>query len=97
MVIWSNPARDDLKAIFEYIALDSKFYAKKVIREIIEKAASLEKLPERGRVVPEINDPTIREIFIYSYRLIYQLKSENTEILAIIHGKRDIETTDIPH
>jgi plasmid stabilization system protein ParE len=31
MVIWTIPARDDLKAIFEYIALDSRFYANKVV------------------------------------------------------------------
>jgi plasmid stabilization system protein ParE len=30
MVKWTLPARDDLKAIYEYIALDSKFYAKKI-------------------------------------------------------------------
>jgi len=42
-----------------------------------------------GRVVPEIGDVNIRELFLYSYRLIYELSSDKIEILAIIHGKQD--------
>jgi mRNA-degrading endonuclease RelE of RelBE toxin-antitoxin system len=34
------------------------------------------------------NEPTIRELFIYSYRLIYQVNSTHVSILTIIHGKR---------
>ena len=39
MVIWIQPAKDDLRAIYEYIALDSKFYAKKTVQDIVERAA----------------------------------------------------------
>jgi toxin ParE1/3/4 len=95
MVIWTIPARDDLKAIFEYIALDSKFYAKKVIQEIIERAATISNMPERGRIVPEINEKEIRETFIYSYRLIYQFSKESIIILAVIHGSRNVGAPDI--
>ena len=95
MVIWTIPARDDLKAIFEYIALDSRFYANKVIREIIERVSSISDMPERGRIVPEINEKEIREIFIYSYRLIYQLAKDAITILAVIHSSRNIAASDI--
>jgi toxin ParE1/3/4 len=95
MVIWTIPARDDLKAIFEYIALDSKFYAKKVIREIIECASTFSNMPERGRIVPETNEKEIRETFIYSYRLIYQFTNESITILAVIHSSRNIAASDI--
>jgi toxin ParE1/3/4 len=95
MVKWTLPARDDLKAIYEYIALDSKFYAKKIVREIISLSSTIPDIPERGRIVPETNQEEIRELFIYSYRLIYQISPDLISILAVIHGSRNITSTDI--
>jgi toxin ParE1/3/4 len=42
-----------------------------------------------GRIVPEVEDPNIRELIIYSYRLIYEISQKRIEILTIIHGKQD--------
>ena len=89
MVIWSKPARDDLKKIYDYIACDSKYYAIKVSQEFIEKSEQLADLPKMGRIVPEIEDSNIRELIIYSYRLIYEISSNRIEVLAITHGKQD--------
>jgi len=89
MVIWSDPAKEDLKKIYDYIAGDSKYYAIKVSQEFIEKSEQLSELPKVGRIVPEIEDPNIRELIIYSYRLIYEISPNRIEILAIIHGKQD--------
>ena len=89
MVRWSAPARRDLREIYRYIALDSKFYARKVVETIVDKADLLSHSPLIGRVVPEIEDQSIREIFAYSYRLIYEIGSEGIEILAVIHGRRN--------
>lgn len=93
MVIWSGPAKEDLKNIYDYIAGDSKYYAIKVSQEFIEKSEQLAELPQRGRIVPEIEDPNIRELIIYSYRLIYEISPNRIEILAIIHGKQDFSGT----
>ena len=95
MVKWTIPAREDLKAIYSYITLDSKFYAEKIIREIIDRASTIPDIPERGRIVPEVNEKDIREIFIYSYRLIYQLSPKLITILAVVHGSRNITEYDI--
>ena len=95
MVKWTLPARDDLRAIFDYIALDSSFYAKKIIRDIISLSSTIPDMPERGRIVPETNEKDVRELFIYSYRLIYQLTPNLISILAVIHGNRNITSADI--
>ncbi len=89
MVIWSNPAKNDLKKIYDYIARDSKYYAVKVSQEFIEKSERLAEFPKAGRIVPEIEYPNIRELIIYSYRLIYEISPNRIEILAIIHGRQD--------
>lgn len=88
MVVWSIPARDDLKKIHDYIAQDSKYYARQVIDTLIEKAALLIEFPEMGRKVPEIGDPNIREIPIYSYRLIYKYSTDSIEVLTIVHSRQ---------
>ena len=94
MVIWSIPARNDLKQVYDYIAKDSKYYATNVIENIVSKAENLDEFPEIGRVVPEIGDENVRELIIYSYRLIYEVAPNDVQILAIIHGKRDFSSLD---
>ncbi len=89
MVKWTTTAKLDLKEIHDYIARDSKFYAQKVSLEIVEKSEKLNSFPEVGRIVSEIGDPNIRELIIYSYRLIYEVFPSKVEVLAIIHCRRN--------
>jgi plasmid stabilization system protein ParE len=89
VVKWSKPAKIDLKQVYDYIARDSKFYAQKVSFEIVEKSWKLNSFPEVGRIVPEIGDPNIRELLIYSYRLVYEVFPDRVEVLALIHSKRN--------
>ncbi len=89
MVKWSKPARLDLKLMHDYIARDSKFYAQKVSTEIVEKSEKLSSFPEVGRIVPEMGEPNIRELLIYSYRLIYEVFPDKIEVLALVHSKRN--------
>jgi toxin ParE1/3/4 len=92
MVKWSVPAKNDLKQIHDYIAKDSKYYAQNVVQEIVAKSEKLTDFPEIGRSVPEISDQNIRELIVYSYRLIYEISETVIEILAIIHGRRDFNS-----
>jgi toxin ParE1/3/4 len=94
MVIWSIPARNNLRKIYDYISKDSKYYATNVAQQIISRADNLNKFPEIGRVVPEIGHENVRELIIYSYRMIYEVVPNGVQILAIIHGKRDFSSLD---
>lgn len=49
----------------------------------------MQTMAERGRIVPEVGSPAIREIFVHRYRLIYEISGSNVEILAFLHGARD--------
>jgi toxin ParE1/3/4 len=90
-VVWSPEAAEDLESIAEYIGRDSDFYARAVATRILDTARSIESFPWIGRVVPELGDEKIRERFIYSYRIIYQVQENRILIVAVIHGKRLIE------
>ena len=91
MVIWSDPARADLRSIHDFIAHDSVHYAKKVAQEIANRAEALDELPRLGKVVPELDDEAIRELSIYSYRIIYEIRHPGIVILAVIHKRRDFQ------
>ena len=91
-VSWSPEALEDVEAIAAYIARDSAFYAKAVTTRIIEVSRDLRQFPLAGRVVPELRDESIREGFVYSYRLIYRVRDDVVTIAAVIHGKRMLNT-----
>lgn len=95
MVIWSEIAKTDLRAIYDYIANDSKYYAKKVAQDIRGKTDILSDLPGMGRVVPEMDDKNIRELSLYSYRIIYEVKNEQVYILTLVHKRQNLQSRNI--
>ncbi len=90
-IVWSPEAIEDIESIAEYIARDSEQYARSVVTEIVSVGRKISEFPKLGRVLPELEDESIRERFVYSYRIVYKLESERVLILAVIHGKRLIE------
>ena len=63
----------------------------KVVTELAQKVDGLDKFPETGRMVPEIMNADIREIIVYSYRVIYDISENDIQILTIIHAKRNFD------
>ena len=95
-IIWSEQARDDLQAIVLFIAQDNPPVAESFGYLLMSKVDLLAQFPYLGRVVPEENDETIREIIFRFYRIIYKVLAEK-EIVAIArvwHGARG--EPDIP-
>ncbi|HEY2115527.1 MAG TPA: type II toxin-antitoxin system RelE/ParE family toxin [Candidatus Angelobacter sp.] len=43
-----------------------------------------------GREVPEFQDPELRELLVYSYRIIYRVGTDEVLIASVIHGKRSL-------
>jgi toxin ParE1/3/4 len=90
-VIWAYAAEEDLEAAASYIYRDSPVYAASFIDRALEVSHSLDEYAERGRMVPELSDSSVREIFVYSYRLVYHIEDDRISILALIHGRRDFQ------
>ncbi len=80
-VNWAYEAATDLEALAEYIARDSAFYASAFVQEIRDASRSLNEFSERGRIVPELGNPNIRELFVREYRLIF-IALKNRELLC---------------
>ncbi|MDY0355855.1 MAG: type II toxin-antitoxin system RelE/ParE family toxin [Sedimentisphaerales bacterium] len=85
---WTPQAADDLDSIAGFIAQNSPHYAAVFVMDVLQTADRLVDFPQSGRIVPEVNDPVIREIVIGSYRVIYRLRGDFAEILTVHHGAR---------
>ena len=90
-IAWSRRALHDLEAIAEYIAADSLTYAGIVVKKVVNQTKMLARFPRAGRKVPEFDDENIRELVVYSYRIIYRLEDDEVVIAAVIHGKRILQ------
>lgn len=95
-VEWTGPAVEDLREIKDYIARDSAIYADAAIERIILAAEDLARFPKRGRIVPEVRDPLLREIIVRAYRVIYRIKKGRVQILTVIHGAREFPRERVP-
>ncbi|WPL15621.1 Plasmid stabilization system protein [Thiorhodovibrio winogradskyi] len=95
MVSWTDHAVRQVRQIHDWIAQDSPIYARRVAEGLVKRTTGLDELPRKGKMVPELNDDSVREIPQYSYRVIYNIKSPDVEILAVIHKRRDAQPHDI--
>jgi toxin ParE1/3/4 len=88
---WTFQAKDYLKSIADYIRLDSIKYAQLQISRIRSRTQILKTQPNAGRLVPEFENPKIRELIEGSYRVVYKVVSkEQIDILTIHHTARDM-------
>ena len=89
-LIWSPTAKYDLKDLATFIAEDSALAAEKFVNNLIQTVERLPLFPESGRIVPEFEDPAIREIIRKPCRIIYRLDNnqKTIEIVRIWHSAR---------
>lgn len=88
-IVWLQSARDDVKEIVEYIAKDSKHYARKQLDSIKQSTQILKTQPKSGKMVQEFGDQKVLEIISGRYRIIYTVISlEEVHILMVHHGAR---------
>lgn len=93
-VAWAAVAHRDLKKIIDYIAIDSPGNALRILKKIRQKVSDLYSMPERGRIVPELQEQgihTYRELIIAPWRVIYRISNTTVLVLAVIDSRRNVE------
>jgi toxin ParE1/3/4 len=90
-VRWSRSAQIDLQELFEYISESAPLNAYRLADKIRKTSDTLDLLSERGRVIPEFADQSLREIFVSRYRIMYQVLPKEIIITAVIHMSRDLQ------
>lgn len=91
-VIWSPQALDDIDDIAEFHQKTDPLYAQAVVEELVTRSRALAYYPLRGREVPELEGLDYREVFAYSYRLIYRIHGQQVDLIAAIPGKIPMDT-----
>ena len=91
-VLWTRPAVADVLQIRDYIAADSPRYARVVAERLFASVRRLTKYPQSGRIVPELDDASLREVVDAPYRIVYRVGVESIEILTVVHAARRFPT-----
>jgi toxin ParE1/3/4 len=87
-IIWTIQAKNDLSEIKNFIALDSLYYAKRMIYLVYQSCKKLALQPEIGMRLFEQDGFQLRRILIKRYRVIYTFHNENIYIIAVYHQAR---------
>ncbi|MFW5707718.1 MAG: type II toxin-antitoxin system RelE/ParE family toxin [Bacteroidota bacterium] len=82
-IAWTEYAIDDLKSIHTYVSLDSKVYADKLIDRLVSRVEQLKSFPDLGRIVPEFNKESLRELIEGRYRIVYKREESSISIVRI--------------
>ena len=91
-VIWTEPAEDDLDAVFDHVARDAPLYAEALAERIVAATEVLAATPRIGRIVTEAGLETVRERIVQSQRIVYEIDDEQgtVSILALVHVRQDL-------
>ncbi len=94
-LVWTRPALDDIQQIHDYIARDSPRYAQVVTEQLFAAVERLPAHPLSGRVVPELEHATVREVIEAPYRIVYRVRADMLEILTVVHSARRFPSPEL--
>lgn len=89
-VVWTEAAISHLQAIYNHISQDSAVYATQVVDRLTQRSQQIAAFPNSGRMVPEFQSESIREVIERPYRIIYRIKPDQIDVLAVLHGAQSL-------
>jgi toxin ParE1/3/4 len=94
-IFWSPLAIHRASEIAGYIAQDNPDTAESWVNMVFEKVEHLKEFPESGRILPETDNMTIRELIYGNYRIVYRVEKKRLSVLAVRHGKQVLPVDEI--
>ena len=94
-IIWTRPALEDVREIRQHIARDSPRYARAVAERLFAVVERLREYPLSGRVVPELEQVTLREVVDDPYRIVYRVRADVLEIITVVHAARHFPADEL--
>jgi toxin ParE1/3/4 len=88
-VCWTATAEEHLDSIYAYISANSEEYALRMVDRLTSRSQQIAEHPQSGRRVPEFDLGQIREVIEGSYRIIYHIKPDQVDVIAVLHGSRN--------
>jgi addiction module RelE/StbE family toxin len=89
-IVWTEMAIDDLNNIANFHSVYSENFTSSIIKKLFRKPQILKEMPELGRIVPERDNISIRELIEGNYRIIYHFDKniDRVQILTVHHSSR---------
>ena len=87
-VRWTDEAQAHLDSIYQHIAADSPVYALRMVDKLTRRSQQIGDFPLSGRVVPEYEEYTVRDVIEPPYRNYRLAPDDRVDVLAVIHGAR---------
>jgi toxin ParE1/3/4 len=95
-VIWLRQSVIELNRNIDFVAVESPQNAKKVAAEIYARVAKLKDFPRQGSLyLKRISQREIRQIYVYRWRIIYELNAEEIQILRVIHMSQNLDDIEL--
>lgn len=94
-IIWSPLAVERVAEIAGYIAMDNPDAAENWVNTVFGKVKELKDFPESGRIVPETDNKSIKELIYGNYRIIYRVEKKTISVLTVPHGKQVLPVDEI--
>jgi plasmid stabilization system protein ParE len=93
-VLWTKNAIEHPAGIYDYIAVNSPAYAKRMVDKITKRSLQIAGMPYSGRQVPEYEEDDVRELIEYPYRIIYRIKIQSAGIQKRLHETESAKFSD---
>jgi addiction module RelE/StbE family toxin len=95
-ITWSKQAIEDIYKIQEFYSSFATNFSIKLVDQIFEKEKLIANHPGIGRIVPELNNPSVRELIFRNFRIIYViLEAEKISIVTVHESSRPLSGRSI--
>ena len=94
-VVWSPLAIERAAEAASYTAQDNPIAARRWVDGLFAAAGTLSRLPERGRLVPELRRTDVRELLFNNYRIVYRVEARRVAILTVRHLRRRFDPEEV--
>lgn len=93
-VDWSDYAAEQLDELVGHLDSLSQGAGKSLADRVTRRLQQIEYFPDSGRMVPEFELASFRELIESDYRVIYERFPDRLEVVAVVHGARSFNEPD---
>lgn len=94
-IIWTARSVQRMKEIYDFIAIDSAYYAEKLINNIYNSTEKLIEYPEIGSILYDYPEFNTRRILFKNYKVIYVFQEETIYIITVLHQAQLVRLTTL--
>ena len=88
--VFGTRVEADLREIRDHIAADSPDSARRLMIRLVNAFRLLARRPDLGHVRDDLLEPSIRFWPVGAYLILYRSPRTPIEIVAVLHGARDV-------